>query len=152
MSDNKKENLNENIQLLEELVRKAYELISPIPFDYELKWLMKQDHRNALFEKNPKCFLKLKRMGRSDLYEVPFFPVCNRAGMIDPQMIDLSLKMVDQVAGNDRVDQDSLVVVAQKLKALKSKFSKELPRTNEMGAKKAQVTKFLNRVKNKYRK
>lgn len=150
MSDkeNKQENLDENIQLLEELVRRAYELISPIPFDYELKWLMKQDHRNALFEKNPKCFLKLKHMGR----EIPFFPCCNRAGITDPQMIDISIKMIDKLSGNDQVDQDALVVTAQRLKALKSKFSKELPKTNEAGAKKAQITKFLNRVKDKYRK
>jgi len=31
---NKKNNLNEDIQLLEELVRKAYQLISPIPYSY----------------------------------------------------------------------------------------------------------------------
>lgn len=148
MSDNKKENINENIQLLEELVRKAYELISPIPFDYDLKWLMKQDHRNALFERNPKCFLMLKRMGR----DVPFFPVCNRAGAMCPKMIDISLKMIDKLSGNDQIDQNALVVTAQRLQALKSKFSKEIPKTNEMAAKKAQVTKFLNKVKDKYKK
>jgi len=147
MSD-KKDNLNEQFQLLEELVRKAYSLISPIDFSYDLKWLLKQDHRNSLFERNPKCFLQLKLMGRS----VPFFPVCNRAGMTDPKMIDISIKMIDKLSGNDQVDQDALVITAQRLKALKSKFSKELPKTNEFGAKKAQTTKFLNRVKDKYRK
>jgi len=147
MSD-KKENINENIQLLEELVRKAYQLISPIPFEYDLKWLMKMDHRNALFEKNPKCFLKLKHLGR----EIPFFPCCNRAGITDPKMIDISIKMIDKLSGNDQVDQDALIVTAQRLKALKSKFSKELPKTNEMGTKKAHVTKFLNKVKNKFKK
>jgi len=147
MSD-KKDDLNENIQFLEELVRKAYELISPIPFDYDLKWMMKQDHRNALFEKNPKCFLMLKRMGR----QIPFFPVCNRAGITDPRMIDISIKMIDKLAGNDQIDQDHLIVIAQKLQALKSKYSKELPKTTEMASKKAQVTKFLNKVKSKFKK
>lgn len=150
MSDKEKkqENLNENIQLLEELVRKAYSLISPIPFSYDLNWLMKQDNRNALFEKNPKCFLKIKHMGR----EIPFLPCCNRAGITDPKMIDISIKMIDKLAGNNQVDQDALIVTAQRLKALKSKYSKEIPKTNEAGAKKAQVTKFLNKVRSKYKK
>jgi len=144
---NKKDNLNEEIQLIEELVRKAYQLISPIPYSYSLKWLMKQDERNALFEKNPKCFLLLKYMGR----DIPMFPVCNRSGMIDPQMIALSLKMVDRLSANDRVDQDSLVVTATKLKALQKKYSKEIPKPADMAGRKAQVTKFLNNVAKKFR-
>jgi len=112
---------------------------------------MKQDEKNALFEKNPKCFLKLKRMGSSGLYDIPFFPICNRAGMIDPQMIALSLKMVDRLAGNDRIDQNALIVTATKLKALQKKYSKEIPRPVEAASKKAQVTKFINNVAKKYR-
>jgi len=148
---NKKNSLNEQLQLLEELVRKVYSLINPIPFSYDLQWLMRQDEKNALFEKNPKCFLRLRRMGSSGLYDIPFFPVCNRSGMIDPQMIALSLKMVDKLAGNDRIDQDALIVTATKLKALQSKYSKEIPKPTEMASKKSAVTKFINSVAQKFR-
>jgi len=147
----KKDNLTEEIQLVEELVRKAYSLISPIPYEYDLKWLMKQDERNALFEKNPKCFLRLRRMGSSGLYDIPFFPICNRSGIIDPQMIALSLKMVDKLAGNDRIDQDALIITATKLRALQKKFSKEIPKPVEAATRKAQVTKFINNVAKKFR-
>jgi hypothetical protein len=146
MSD-KKENLTEGIKLLEELVRRAYQLISPLNYEYDLKWLMKQDEKHALFEKHPKCFLKLIHMGR----EISFFPICNHAGMIDPQMIQLSLKMVDKLVGNDRVDQDALVMVATKLKALQNKYIKEIPRPMEAASKKATVTKFINNVAKKFR-
>lgn len=146
MSD-KKDKLNEQLQLLEELVRRAYQLINPVPFSYDLKWLMKQNERNALFEKRPKCFLKIKHMGR----EIPILPVCNRSGIIDKEMIDLSLKMVDRLAGNDRVDQDALIVTATKLKALKSKYSKEIPKPSDMAGRKAHVTRFINNIANKFR-
>lgn len=139
---NKKENLNEHIQLLEELVRKAYQLISPIPFSYDLEWLMKQNNRNALFEKNPGCFLKLRRMGR----EIPFFPICNRNGMIDPQLIDLSLKLVDKLSGNDIFDQNHLLIIASKLRSLRKKYSNEIPKPTEVASKKSLVTRFINNV------
>ena len=147
----KKDNLNEQFQLIEELVRRAYSLISPIPYSYDLQWLMKQNEKNALFEKNPKCFLRLRRMGSSGLYDIPFFPVCNRSGMIDPQMIALSLKLVDRLAGNDRIDQDALIITATKLKALQKKYSKEIPKPTEMASKKANTTKFINSVAKKFR-
>lgn len=147
---NKKNNLNyleEDLELLEELIRKAYQLISPISYEYDLKWLMKQDNRTGLFEKHPKCFLKLKMMGR----DIPFFPICNRGGMISPAFISLSLKMVDRLVGNDRVNQDHLVVVATKLNVLKKKYDKEIPRPTEMASKKANVTRFINSVAKKFR-
>jgi hypothetical protein len=137
--------LNEQFQLLEELIKKIDEVMSnPINYEYQLKWLMSQDNRKKLFEKNPKCFLMMKQMGR----EVPFFPICNRMGSVDPAIIKLSMKMVNKLMGNDVVDQDHLVVILQKLNSLNNKFEKEIPKPSDMAAKKANVTKFIKRLKN----
>lgn len=137
--------LNEQFQLLEELIKKIDEVMSnPINYEYQLKWLMSQDNRKKLFETNPKCFLMMKQMGR----DVPFFPICNRMGAVDPTIIKLSIKMVNKMMGNDAVDQDHLVIILQKLNGLSNKYSKEVPKPSDMASKKANVTKFIKRLKN----
>jgi len=140
-----KKTLVEHFELLEELIKKIDEVMSnPISYDYQLKWLMSQDNRKKLFETNPKCFLMFKNMGR----QLPFFPICNRSGSIDSKIIKLSIKLANKLAGNDAVDQDSLTVILQKLNNLNNKFEKEIPKPSDMAAKKANVTKFIRRLKN----
>lgn len=139
--------LNEQFQLLEELIKKIDEVMSnndSISYDYQLKWLLLQDNRKRLFEKNPKCFLMMKQMGR----EVPFFPICNRTGSIDPSIIKLSIKLANRLSGNDIVDQDHLVMILQKLNNLNNKYSKEITRPSDIAAKKANITKFIKKLKN----
>ncbi len=137
--------LNESFELLEELIKKIDEVMdNPINYEYQLKWLMSQDNRKRLLETNPKCFLMFKNMGR----QLPFFPICNRMGSVDPTIIKLSIKLANKLAGNDAVDQDSLTMVLQKLNSLDNKYSKEIPKPSDMAAKKANVTKFVNRLKN----
>ncbi len=137
--------LNEQFELLEELIKKIDEVMSnPINYEYQLKWLLLQDNRKKLFEANPKCFLLLKNMGR----QLPFFPICNRTGSIDPAIIKLSIKLANRLAGNDTVDQNSLTVVLQKLNNLNKKFQKEIPKPSDMAAKKANITKFIRKLKN----
>lgn len=136
--------LNEQFQLLEELIKKIDEVMdNPINYEYQLKWLMSQCNRKKLFETNPKCFLMMKQMGR----DVPFFPICNRMGAVDPAIIKLSIKMVNKMMGNDAVDQEHLVTILQKLNGLSNKYSKDIPKPSDTAAKKANVTKFLKRVK-----
>lgn len=85
-----------------------------------------------------------KNMGR----QLPFFPICNRMGSVDPMIIKLSIKLANRLAGNDAIDQDSLAVILQKLNNLNNKFEKEIPKPSDMAAKKANVTKFIRRLKN----
>lgn len=136
--------LNEQFQLLEELIKKIDEVMSnPINYEYQLKWLMSQDNRKKLFETNPKCFLMFKNMGR----QLPFFPICNRMGSVDPMIIKLSIKLANRLVGNDAVDQDSLTMVLQKLNNLDNKYSKEIPKPSDTAAKKANMTKFIRKLK-----
>lgn len=69
-------------------------------------------------------------------------------GAVDPTIIKLSIKMVNKMMGNDAVDQDHLVIILQKLNGLSNKYSKEVPKPSDVAAKKANVTKFIKRLKN----
>lgn len=91
-----------------------------IDFNYELKWLMKQDNRHALFEENPFCFLSLN----VDETMIPFFPVCSQNAEISPKMIEFSLKLASKLINNKRVNQKYLQLTTEKLNLLKRKHSK----------------------------
>ena len=80
--------LNERFEVLDELIRKVYSLIAPHSIDYRLKWLMDRDLRTKHLERYPKCYLSLTMRGR----QVPFFPICNRTGIEDPDIISFSLQ------------------------------------------------------------
>ncbi len=111
-------NINESFITLQTLLNQAKELIHPIDYSYELKFLLKQDNRKKLFEDNPKCILPIN-VGR----QIPFLPVCNRSAMFDPNIIDLSLKMANKLIGNEFVEQNQLFESINKLKQLKNKYS-----------------------------
>ncbi len=117
-------NIKESFIELQSLLDKAKEIIHPIPYEYELKFLLKQCNRKKLFEDNPKCILPLN-MGRM----IPFLPVCNRSALIDPNMIDLSIKMANKLIGDERIEQNQLFETIDKLKLLKKKhFRKNIIR------------------------
>jgi len=137
-----KHKITEDLERINELIRKANSLISPITYHDKMKWLLTKDARLQLFELDPKCILPLK-MGR----EVPFFPVCNRQGMVDPDIISFSLKLANRMVGKEGVDQDHLYATISKLEGLHKKFMKDIPKPTEMAAKKGQVTKMVNKIK-----
>jgi len=117
--------IDDQLHQVSELIRRVSELITPdspmIDYNYELSWLMKQDNRNTLFEKNPFCMIPLK-IGRL----VPFFPICSRSAVANPRMIDFSLKLANRLQGNERICQESLQEAIKKLEDLKSKYSKKI--------------------------
>ncbi|MCK5605150.1 hypothetical protein KAR91_24885 [Candidatus Pacearchaeota archaeon] len=135
--------LNEEFQAVEELLRKAYELITPTDMHSDMKWYLDRDMRKAQQEKNPKCWMMLGKAGR----EVPFFPICNVMGMTDPKSIDFSLKMATKLKDKPEVDQDRLTSVMHKLQVMKTRYGHEVPKPADMAAKKAGVTKNMNSVK-----
>ena len=138
----RKHKITEELERIAELIRKADSLISPITYHDKMKWLLTKDARLQLFEKNPKCIFPLK-MGR----EVPFFPVCNRQGMVDPDIVSFSLKLAKRMVGKEAVDQEHLYAVIAKLEATRNKYAKDIPKPVDMAAKKGLVTKMMTKVK-----
>jgi len=138
--ENNMTKLEEGMQILDELLRKAYSLISPLDMHSDLKWYLDRDMRNAQMEKFPKCFMKMKnKIGR----DIPF-PICNVSGMADLKMVDFSLKMAERMKDEPDYDQDNIDLVVTQLKRVKARFDKDIPTPAPEAARKANVTKNFN--------
>jgi len=99
---------------LEQLLEQAENIVNNQLFDFRARWLMDKDFRTQTFEKNPDCVLTLKHMGQ----EIPFFPICNRTALNDPNFIDLAIKTAKGFEGNPSVDEDSVHAIIAKLTKL----------------------------------
>lgn len=99
---------------LEKLLEQAENIVNNPTYDFREKWLMDKDFRTQTFEKNPECVLTLKGMGR----EIPFFPVCNRTALNDPDFILYAIKAAKGFEGNPSIDPDSAKSVVVKLAKL----------------------------------
>lgn len=137
-----KKTLNEHYKVLHELIRKVDSLISPISVDSKLKWLMNKDVRTKLFEEKPKCFLTMNIGSKSMV-----FPICNRSGMEDPDIINISIKVANKLANRKDINREEIVVVLSKLQFLLKKFSKDIPKPTNMAASKAISTREINQIK-----
>ena len=131
--------------ILEELIRRAYEHMRPFTYHKDLEWLSDPDLRKTLFNKFPKCFLSLS-INRKD---IPFFPICNRLGFIDPRIVTFSVKLANKLAtlGDPRVDVTNLQGVTKRLEFICRKYSKEVPKPEGMAIRKAMITRMLNNIK-----
>ena len=83
-------NLNEDFKVLNELIRTAYKLISPIPYHDDIKRLT-PEFMNRDYVKTPGCYIAV-----GDGNNNTIFPICNRYGFRDPDMIKFSLKLASQ--------------------------------------------------------
>lgn len=134
---------NENEKILHELVRKAHSMIQSK--DEELKWMTQRKNREHLFKRFPWCFASTKGTGMDTLT----YPVCNRAGAIDPDIIKLSLAIAQDNVRNGTEDKmSSHEVLFAKLKRLNSRFSKDRVRDPKMAHQKGKVTKTMNFINN----
>jgi hypothetical protein len=126
---------------LEELLRKADSLISPISYHDTVKWLMSKKNRAHLFELNPKCVF-IVNVGT----QIHHIPICNRSAMIDPKVIDFSLKLAYKLKDLENADQDQIKKVIIRLTMLRKKFSNDIPKPEDIAAKKGNITKVLNKI------
>jgi len=99
---------------LKSLLEQAENIVNDQLFDFRVRWLLDKDFRTQTFEKNPDCVLTLKHMGQ----EIPFFPVCNRTALNDPNFILLAIKTAKGFEGNPSVDDESVKAVIVKLAKL----------------------------------
>lgn len=138
-----KQYLKEEFDILEELLRRAYDLIHP---EEDFSHLYKKDMKERLYGKYPKCFLKILPIGRDT--EAYLLPICNRAGIEDPKVIDISLKVTKRLIDNNvgKFDINALQGVLNSLQHRHNVLSKTVPKPATTAAKKAQVTRALSRI------
>ncbi len=131
--------LQESFLVLEELLRQANALISPISFHDDLK-LLSPEKMAKDAEKNKSCYLTIRRRSGSVL-----FPICSRNGAKCPQMIQFSLKMANKLAGKPETPPDQIQVIIKKLERLQSKYSKPIPKPPGQAYLKGLSTKKLRK-------
>ena len=130
---------------LEELIRKVDGYLMPKPED-DLEYLYSKDLRDRLYGKNPKCFIKIKGIGR----EFPtLMPICNRHGHKDPKVISMTRNVLQRLM-NDKAglfDGNEMVEMLGKLDRLHNTYSKDIPKPPEAAGRKANVTRMMNNIK-----
>ena len=134
--------IKEELQNLSELIRRANELINP---DKSIGYLLKKDMRDRLYGMKPACFMKLQPIGRDT--SAYLFPVCNRYGMEDPKVIQISIKMIERLMTDDRFSSGDLQTMLNSLNHKNDTFVKRVPKPASAAAKKAQVTRMFNNIK-----
>jgi len=130
---------------LEELIRKVDGYLAPYPSD-DYSYLYNNDIRDELYGRYPKCFMKIKGITQ-DISTI--LPICNRYGHKDKNVIDISRRVIKRLMKdeNGKFDTNELAVILSKLDRMYSVYSKDVPRSPEAAAKKANVTRMFNNMK-----
>lgn len=130
---------------LEELIRKVDGYLMPYPED-DLEYLYSKDLRDRLYGKNPKCFIKIKGIGR----EFPtLLPICNRHGHKDPKVIGMTRNVLQKLMRDKAglFDGNEMLELLGKLDRMHNVYSKDIPKPPEAAGRKANVTRMMNRIK-----
>lgn len=137
---------DKDLHRLEELIRSASDQL--LTKEEKIGYIADPDIRARLFAKFPECFISLKRMGRDTS---PYLlPLCNRAGIMDPMVIDISYKAIGKLLGDPTgtFEINDLQTILDKLTRLKARYDKEIPKPPQQAGRKAVVTRMFNNVKN----
>jgi hypothetical protein len=139
-----RDELKEDIKYLSELIRRANNLINP---EDSVSYLTKRDVVDRLYGTKPKCFLRLKPIGRD--VSGYLIPLCNRSGFEDPKVIQVAINMVQKVMADksDQFDPNDIQKILNQLNHRNSVLSKTVPKPMSMGAKKAKVTRMFKNIK-----
>jgi len=131
---------------LEELIRTASDHL--LTKEEKINYIINPELRDRLYGKFPECFISLKRMGRDT--SAYLLPICNRAGIIDPQVIGISHKVVGKMLSDPTgsFDINDLQRILDKLTRLKATYDKQIPKPPQQAGRKAVVTRMFNNIKN----
>ena len=132
------------MEALQELLRSVTKLVDPVSKDDKLKWLMDPKIKGELFEAYPKCILPVKNLTSGNFQ--PFFFICNRRGMTDPDMINFSITLCAKLEKLTHIDQEHLRMIKKKLMMLKSRYDKPIPKPFSAAAQKGRSTMKLNKL------
>jgi hypothetical protein len=77
-------------------------------------------------------------------------PLCNRAGILDPEVIKISYAAVGRLLSDPSgmYDVNDLQKILDKLDRMKSRYSKNIPKPPKAAGRKAVVTRMFNNIKN----
>lgn len=138
--------MKKDTQILQELLTKITSYLDPDNDADQMKALHDRKLLERLYGEKPECFVSIKGKGQ-DLSTI--LPVCNRAGIQDPRIIDFSIKMAKKMAISDKVglvDPASLREAVEELEELKEKVKKG--KASPKGAAlKGNSTKGINKIK-----
>lgn len=112
----------------------------------KVKGLYDTKLRDRLYGEKPECFVSVKGKGR-DISTI--LPVCNRAGIQDPRIIEFSIKLAKKMGLSDNiglVDPASLREAVEDLEELKKKVEKKTASPKGAGLK-GNSTKGINKIK-----
>jgi hypothetical protein len=137
------------IQTISELLRIAHDKIMGKNFDSDKDiqifndTVFRRSHRQTF----PNCYLTMRK---NDGSLFPYFPLCNSSGVIDVRMIDHSIKITEKILednNNETVDYNHIKKTIKRLKFLKQKYSKKIPKPSDMAYKKSLATKMIKNAK-----
>jgi len=135
------------LQVLEELIRTVSDHL--LTKEEKVGYLSSPELKQRLYAKFPDCFMVLqKTMGRD--ISPYLFPLCNRAGIMDPLVIKISYKLVGKLLGDSTgmFDVNELQRVLDKITTLKARYEKTVPKPAQQAGRKAMVTRMFNNMKN----
>lgn len=142
--------MDSKIEVLTELLRNVSKLIDPESTNSKVKWLMDSKIKNELFKKFPKCTMSIKNL--NDETFQPYFFVCNRQGMTDPDMIKFNLRLCDKLEKLNHIDKDHLCKIRRRLKYMQARYDKPIPIPFSTSGHKTKNTLRLNKILNRIRK
>ena len=136
---------DKELHRLEELIRSASDQL--LTKEEKIGYILNPEVKNRLYGKFPECFISLKRMGRDT--SAYLLPLCNRAGIMDPAVINISYKAIGKLLGDptNSFDINELQRILDKLTRLKARYEKEIPKPPQQAGRKAVVTRMFNNVK-----
>jgi hypothetical protein len=138
--------LEQDYMYLEELIRKIDGYLMPVPAEDDMAYLYHKDVRDTLYGSHPKCFIKIKGIGR----EFPtLLPICNRHGHKDPKVIDMAKNVIQRLMSDKEgmFDGNELTMMLAKLDRMYNVYSKPVPKPPEAAGRKANVTRMMNNIK-----
>ena len=133
------------IHHLEELIRTATDHL--LTNEEKISYLTDPKLKDRLYGKFPECFISMKRMGRDT--SAYLLPLCNRAGIIDPMVINIAFKMISKIMSDQSgmFDINELQSVLDKITRLKDRYDKATPKPPQAAGRKAVVTRMFNNIK-----
>lgn len=130
--------VQEQMEHLNELIRTVHKIVFP-EHAKDVKWLLNKELRYQMMEKYPKCFIKTADVKNNPV----FLPICSRMAKVDPDMIDISIDLVKRLESKGKISSDTSKPLMIKLKKLKTRYNKDVPKPEKQAMVKAKLTNFI---------
>lgn len=135
--------INEELEKLDELIRKVDKMLLPDEMRYDANWFMNMDIRRKMLETHPKCFVSLTVPYNNPVY----LPICNRTAVEDPLFVRLSKRVAKNLKKRGKVDPKIVDNVLAKLDKIDNRLKHDIPKPYTSSQRKKNMTQFLNRIR-----